>query len=166
MRAAIFSFLAFLIGYQVVHGGEGHGPVAQELLQRQEKLMGDLRRLATARKELIEVMATRASGEFILSREEEKLERTSRVQLHIFMERYRNDTLETLAMYERVLGKRKKKDILETTFGKTLTDIVSVRKECPWYRGSVCVAARRAAKVRSYGLQPPTVSRMFAADGK
>lgn len=126
MRTAIFSLLTFLLGYQLVHGGEGQGAVAQELLQRQEKLMGDLRRLATARKELIEVMETRASGEFILTREEKKLERTSRVQLHIFMERYRNDTLETLALYERVLGKRKKKDLLEATFGKMLTEVVSV----------------------------------------
>ncbi len=126
MRTAIFSLLAFLVGYQIVNGGEGHGPVAQELLQRQEKLMADLQRMATARKELIEVMETRSSGEFILTREEEKLERTSRVQLHIFMERYRNDTLETLAMYERVLGKRKKRDLLATSFGTPLTEIVSV----------------------------------------
>jgi hypothetical protein len=126
MRIALFSLLAFLIGYQVVHGGEGRGPLAQELLQRQEKLVQDIERMSTARKELIEVMETRSSGEFILSKEEEKLERTSRVQLHIFMERYRNDTLEILAMYEKVLGKTKKRDLLEETFGKTLTEVVSV----------------------------------------
>ena len=98
IRALAASIVAFVVGMQVAGGKTDYSNAAKELLERQKKLFGDIERIEQARIDLLEVMATRKDGKFVLNREEIKLEKSSRSHLHICMERFRTDTLETLAL--------------------------------------------------------------------
>ncbi|MCZ6786095.1 MAG: hypothetical protein O7E54_02910 [Planctomycetota bacterium] len=125
IRALAASIVAFVVGMQVAGGKTDYSDAAKELLERQKKLFGDIERIEQARIDLLEVMATRKDGKFVLNREEIKLEKSSRSHLHIFMERFRNDTLETLALYDRLVT-NKKRSVLEVAYGKRLNEIVEV----------------------------------------
>jgi hypothetical protein len=125
IRTLAAAVVAFVVGMQLAGGKTEYGDVAKGLVERQKKLFGDIERIEQARKDLLEVMATRKEGKFILNKEEIRLEKSSRSHLHIFMERFRNDTLETLALYDRLVA-NKALGVLEAAYGKKLTEIVEV----------------------------------------
>lgn len=117
--------VAFLVGSQLA-GGEPKHAVGPELLKRQKKLFLDLDKIRQAAKDIVELREIRESGKFILNHEEKKLEKQSRMDFHIFMERSRNDTLEVLRIYDRVLKKQDYIDPLQRYFGRALDEIITV----------------------------------------
>ena len=54
-----------------------------------------------------------------------RLEKRAKKDLHIFMERYRNNTLEALDIYDELLG-LKVQDLLTHIFGKAVDRVVEV----------------------------------------
>jgi hypothetical protein len=68
----------------------------------------------------------RKSGEFVLNKYELKMEKEGKQDFHIFMERYRNDTLDTLVILDRIVGKRAYVDPLRAIFGDKLDETVEV----------------------------------------
>ncbi|MGH7163035.1 MAG: hypothetical protein ACREID_06100 [Planctomycetota bacterium] len=128
MRRAAVAAAAFLLGVQLARGEGDVARVAGELAERQEVLFKDVEKIAKAAKDIVEVRETRESGRFVLNDEEIALEKKAQADLHIFMERYRNDTLETLAIYDALAGKRAV-DPLRELFGKALDEIVEVEWE-------------------------------------
>jgi hypothetical protein len=117
--------VAFLVGSQLAGGAPKH-PVGRELLKRQKKLFLDLDKIRQAAKDIVELREIRESGKYILNHEEKKLEKQSRMDFHIFMERSRNDTLEVLRIYDRVLKKQDYIDPLRRYFGHALDEIITV----------------------------------------
>ncbi|MHC4549517.1 MAG: hypothetical protein ACYTEZ_12150 [Planctomycetota bacterium] len=118
--------VAFLVGSHLAGGAPKPDDVARELLRRQKKLFKDIEKIQRAAKDIVELREIRESGKFILNDEEKKLEKKSRMDFHIFLERCRNDTLETLRIYDRVLNKQDYVDPLRRIFGKTLDQVVTV----------------------------------------
>jgi len=117
--------VAFLAGSQLAGGAPKHA-VGPELLKRQKKLFADLDKIRLAAKDIVELRQIRESGKYILNHEEKKLEKQSRMDFHIFMERARNDTLEVLRIYDRVLRKQDYIDPLRRYFGRALDEIITV----------------------------------------
>ncbi|MHC4974118.1 MAG: hypothetical protein ACYTG3_17505 [Planctomycetota bacterium] len=117
--------VAFLVGSQLAGGAPKHA-VGPELLKRQKKLFLDLDKIRIAAKDIVELREIRESGKFILNHEEKKLEKQSRMDFHIFMERARNDTLEVLRIYDRVLKKQDYVDPIRRKFGRALDEIITV----------------------------------------
>ena len=117
--------VAFLLGSQLA-GGAPIRPVGPELLERQKKLFADLDKIRQAAKDIVELREMRESGKFVLNHEEVKLEKKSRMDFHIFMERSRNDTLEVLRIFDRVLKKQDYIDPLRRRFGRALDEIITV----------------------------------------
>lgn len=117
--------VAFLAGSQLAGGAPKHA-VGPELLKRQKKLFADLDKIRQAAKDIVELREIRESGKYILNHEEKKLEKQSRMDFHIFMERSRNDTLEVLRIYDRVLKKQDYIDPLRRYFGRALDEIITV----------------------------------------
>ena len=120
---------AFFLGSNVAQG-EGvktnFAKIAKLLYTRQEDLFKDLVKIERANKDIVELRKLRDSGEFILNKEERKLEKQARKDFHIFMERLRNNTLDVLAIYDRELGKQAYIDPLRKVFGKSLYSTVQV----------------------------------------
>jgi hypothetical protein len=110
-------------------GGDDPAEVVAELKRRQELLFKDLTKIESAARDVRSIRDTRASGEYIISAEEKKLERQGRADLHIFMERCRNDTLETLALFDRVLASGRYVEPLRRVFGMALDTLVIVEWE-------------------------------------
>lgn len=100
--------------------------VAAELARRHEWLHSDLERLERAASDLKYIEEVKADPDLVLVPEDKALERRGRLDLHIFLERYRNDTLEVLQLLEDVLDKRAYVDPLEKRFGKSLHELVAV----------------------------------------
>ena len=117
--------VAFLVGSQLA-GGAPKRAVGPELLKRQKKVFKDLDKIRMAAKDIVELREVRESGKYILNHEEKKLEKKSRMDFHIFMERARNDTLEVLRIYDRVLNKQDYVDPVRRYFGRALDEIISV----------------------------------------
>jgi hypothetical protein len=117
--------VAFLVGSQLAGSAPKH-PVGRELLKRQKKLFLDLDKIRMAAKDVVELRDIRESGKYILNHEEKKLEKKSRMDFHIFMERARNDTLEVLRIYDRVLKKQDYIDPIRRKFGRALDEIITV----------------------------------------
>jgi hypothetical protein len=117
--------VAFLVGSQLA-GSAPKYPVGRELLKRQKKLFLDLDKIRMAAKDVVELRDIRESGKYILNHEEKKLEKKSRMDFHIFMERARNDTLEVLRIYDRVLKKQDYVDPIRRKFGRALDEIITV----------------------------------------
>jgi len=117
--------VAFLVGSQLA-GGAPKRAVGPELLKRQKKLFKDLDKIRMAAKDIVELREIRESGKYILNHEEKKLEKKSRMDFHIFMERARNDTLEVLRIYDRVLNKQDYIDPIRRYFGRALDEIITV----------------------------------------
>ena len=88
-------------------------------------LYKDLNTIGQARKDILYLRKVREDGTLFITPAEEKLEKRARKDLHIFMERFRNNTLEVLDIYDRVLGKTRA-DVYERAFGKTADEIVGV----------------------------------------
>lgn len=118
---------AFLLGAGLVRGGgTAVSPEhLKDLVERQEALFKDIRRIETASADILEIKKTRDAKIYTLSDEELGMERKGAMDLHIFMERFRNDTLEVLEFYERALGMRAT-DPLQAIFGKALDEAVTV----------------------------------------
>jgi hypothetical protein len=91
---------------------------------RQETLRKDIVKIERASADVLDVQQTRDRG-FELNSEERGMEKRARLDFHIFMERYRNDTLETLSILDRLCG-GKAEDPLKRLFGKALDDLVEV----------------------------------------
>jgi len=117
--------VAFLVGSQLA-GGAPKRAVGPELLKRQKKVFKDLDKIRMAAKDIVELREVRESGKYILNHEEKKLEKKSRMDFHIFMERARNDTLEVLRIYDRVLNKQDYVDPIRRYFGRALDEIITV----------------------------------------
>jgi hypothetical protein len=117
--------VAFLVGSQLA-GGAPKRAVGPELLKRQKKLFKDMDKIRLAAKDIVELREIRESGKYILNHEEKKLEKKSRMDFHIFMERARNDTLEVLRIYDRVLNKQDYVDPIRRYFGRALDEIITV----------------------------------------
>lgn len=103
------------------------GSLAEEvkaLRLRQETLRKDIVKIERAAADVLDVQQTRDKG-FELNSEERSMEKRARLDFHIFMERYRNDTLETLAILDRLCG-GKEEDPLKRLFGKALEEPVEV----------------------------------------
>lgn len=118
---------AFAAGVGLARGA-GSGATAEqvkELVGRQEALFTDLRRIETAARDILEIKKTRDAKELTLTDEELQMERKGASDLHIFMERFRNDTLEVLAFYEGALGRRQV-DPLVALLGKSLDEVVKL----------------------------------------
>jgi len=102
--------------------------IATKLQKRHEKLMEDLARIEKAAEDWSEIQAMRATGKYVLNRWEKKMEKDGKMDFHIFLERYRNDTLETLQFLERALGKEAYVDPLRKVFG----DHLDTRLDIDW----------------------------------
>ena len=94
--------------------------IAAELRKRHTKLMEDVTKIERAGSDFLEIQEMRATGKYVLNEWELKMEKSGRVDFHIFMERYRNDTLETLTLIEKFLGKEAYVDPLRRVFGEKL----------------------------------------------
>ncbi|MGQ0612738.1 MAG: DUF4974 domain-containing protein [Planctomycetaceae bacterium] len=129
---------SFLLGLGLARGGESQVTLAEELFQRQEFILKDLRKVEAAARDIAEVRATREAGIYVLTPEEKRLEAKGRENFHIFMERCRNNTLEALRILDTALGDRAP-DALRAIFGKALEEVVSVEfedsslDEVTWY---------------------------------
>ena len=121
--------LAFVLGSALAEDEAApSAEIVKELRSRQAMLVKDLEKIEQAAKDVREMRETRDAGIYTLNAEEKKLERSARMDLHIFMERARNDTLETLALLDRVLKTQDYVDPLERVFGaQALKDVVAVR---------------------------------------
>ena len=116
---------AFLLG-GLASAAHKHAALVSELKRRQDWMLKDLARVEKAIKDVIEISEMRASGEYVLSKEEKRMERKGRQHFQIFLERIRNDTLETLEIYDRVLNKEGYVEPLRKLFGRKLVDTVAV----------------------------------------
>ena len=115
---------AFALGTRLARGA-GDNPV-KELLRHEELLLKDLAKIEQAVKDVVEIRKMRESGEFVLNDEEKKMERQGREDFHIFMERFRNDTLEVLEILDRAVSKQDYVDPLRRIYGKALDQPVTV----------------------------------------
>jgi len=133
-RAVSLVAIAALLAGAFVSGRALAGPddrAKQEatialLKKRQTKLYEDIKKIERAAKDWTEIQAMRKSGEFVLNKYELKMEKEGRQDFHIFMERFRNDTLDTLVILDRIVGKQAYIDPLRKVFGDKLDQIVRV----------------------------------------
>ncbi len=125
---AVLAAGAFLLGSSVAQGegAKDNTKIAKLLYNRQKDLFKDLVKIERANKDIVELRKLRDAGEFVLNKEERKLEKQARKDFHIFMERIRNNTLDVLAIYDRELGKEAYIDPLLKVFGKSLYSTVEV----------------------------------------
>ena len=117
---------AFFIGAGIAGGGPKRLVIAQDLAKRHDYLLGDLGKIEMAIKHIKEFQEVRESQKYVLTSEEKKLAKKARIDFHIFLERVRNNTLQVLAEYDRLLGKPRYVDPLRQIFGKTLDEKVAV----------------------------------------
>jgi hypothetical protein len=125
---ALAVLAAFLLGTRLAPAADNDesAGVAAELLKRHKLLANDLRRVQKAVKDVVEIRQMRAQGGFVLNDTEKSMERQGRQDFHIFMERIRNDTLEVLEIYERVLNKQAYVDPIRKKLGRALYELVAV----------------------------------------
>ena len=117
---------AFLAGRALANKHNDPIEIAKLLRKRHVKLMEDVTKIQKAGKDFLEIQAMRATGKYVLNRYELKMEKDGRMDFHIFMERYRNDTLETLALLDKLLGKQAYIDPLRRVFGDRLDEQVEI----------------------------------------
>ncbi|MHC4225045.1 MAG: hypothetical protein ACYSX0_04155 [Planctomycetota bacterium] len=125
-RTALVALLAFALGAGLAAGGADQVRQAEEFLRRQETLFADLQKVEKAIFYIQDIRKTREAGRFVLNEEEIKLEKKAQKDLHIYMERSRNDALEILAIYETLLGRQRYIEPLRRMFGKALDEVVHV----------------------------------------
>jgi hypothetical protein len=116
---------AFLGGMRLARGA-GDEDMLKELVGHEEKLLDDLKKIEQACKDVIEIRKMRESGEYTLNDEEKKMERQGREDFHVFMERFRNDTLEVLEILDAAAGTRHAVDPLRRVYRKALDQLVTV----------------------------------------
>ena len=123
---AVAAIAAFFFGARIAGGGPKRLAIAQNLAKRHDFLLGDLKKMEKAIEDFKDFRETRESQKYVLTSEEKKLEKKARIDFHIFLERVRNNTLQVLAEYDRLLGKPRYVDPLRKIFGKTLDEKVAV----------------------------------------
>jgi hypothetical protein len=116
---------AFVGGTRLARGG-ADDEALKELVRHENQLIQDLAKIEQACKDVVEIRKMRESGEFVLNDEEKKMERQGREDFHIFMERFRNDTLEVLQILDRAVAKEDYVDPLRRIYGKALDQPVTV----------------------------------------
>jgi len=116
---------AFLGGARLARGG-GDADVMRQLDDHEDLLLKDLKKIEQACKDVIEIRKMRESSEYVLNDEEKKMERQGREDFHIFMERFRNDTLEVLEILDAAASGKSSVDPLRRVYGKALDQIVTV----------------------------------------
>ncbi|MCK6461733.1 MAG: hypothetical protein L6Q95_17775 [Planctomycetes bacterium] len=116
---------AYLAGLTLARG-EGDESAIKELLSHEELLLQDLKKIEQAVKDVLEIRKMRESGQFVLNDEEKKLERQGREDFHVFMERFRNDALEVLAILDAAVEGKSAVDPLRRVYGKALEQLVTV----------------------------------------
>jgi hypothetical protein len=117
---------AFLGGARLARGAGGEDELLAELRRHQDLLRKDIEKIERARADVLEIREMRKSGEFVLNEEEVKMERQGREDVHIFMERIRNDTLEVLEILDHAVSKEDFVDPLRRIYGKALDVPVTV----------------------------------------
>ena len=117
---------AAFVGGARLAGGAGDDEAMKDLLRHADLLLKDLAKIEQAVKDVLEIRKMRESGEFVLNDEERKMERQGREDFHIFMERFRNDTLEVLAILDAAVGGEALSDPLRRIYGKALDQPVKV----------------------------------------
>jgi hypothetical protein len=116
---------AFLGGARLARGA-GDEDVLKDLAAHEALLMKDLEKIEQACKDVLEIRKMRESGEFVLNDEERKMERQGREDFHVFMERFRNDTLEVLEILDAAVSGRAAVDPLRRVYRKALDQVVTV----------------------------------------
>ena len=128
MRRVILAaavLVAFLAGRQVA-GAAGDDDALEELAEHEERLLRDVAKIGQACEDVLEIRKMRESGQYVLNDEEKKMERQGREDFHIFMERFRNDTLEVLEILDAAASGKSAVDPLRRVYGKALDQIVTV----------------------------------------
>lgn len=115
---------AFLCGVRFARGASDDD--LRSLVDHEDLLLRDLNKIEQACKDVIEIRKMRESGEYVLNDEEKKMERQGREDFHVFMERFRNDTIEVLEILDAACGGRETKDPLRRIYGKRLDQVVKV----------------------------------------
>lgn len=118
---------AFLAGAGLAGASLDDAEVVRELRSRQRLLLGDLAKIERARSDVLEIRRLRETGFFVINEEEKKMEKQGREDFHIFMERFRNDTLEVLEILDRAVEEEDYVDPLRRIYGKALDEPVRVR---------------------------------------
>jgi len=116
---------AFLGGVRLARGA-GEDDSVRELIEHEELLEKDLRKIQQACTDVVDIRKMRESGEYVLNDEEKKMERQGREDFHIFMERFRNDTLEVLEILDAAVGGKEAVDPLRRVYRKALDQVVTV----------------------------------------
>ncbi|HEX5138425.1 MAG TPA: hypothetical protein VFY93_15730 [Planctomycetota bacterium] len=116
---------AFLGGAHLARG-DGNADAVRQLEDHEDLLLKDLSKIEQACKDVLEIRKMRESGEYVLNDEEKKMERQGREDFHIFMERFRNDTLEVLEILDAAASGKSAVDPLRRVYGKALDQIVTV----------------------------------------
>jgi len=127
LRRILLAAFLFALGHGLARGAADPAKACRALVERQRTLRKDIERIESAAKDVVEIRKMRESGEFVLNDEEKKMERQGRMDLHIFMERSRNDTLEVLEILDRALGDGGYVEPLRQYFGDRLDETVDVR---------------------------------------
>jgi len=119
---------AFVLGSRMAPAADEdeRAGVADELLRRHKMLAGDLRSVQKAVKDIVEIRQMREQGGYVLNETERSMEKQGRQDFHIFMERIRNDTLEVLEIYDRVLNKQAYVDPVRRKLGRAMVELVAV----------------------------------------
>ncbi len=98
----------------------------KELMRRDAWLAKDVTKVERAIRDIIEIQEMVDKGIYVLNDTEKKMAKKGRVDLHIFTERIRNDTLELLAVYDIALDKPRYVEPLRRVFGNALDEVVTV----------------------------------------
>jgi hypothetical protein len=120
-----FLAAAFCGGLRLAQGA-GPDDAMDRLDDHERLLLKDLAKIEQACKDVLEIRKMRESGEYVLNDEEKKMERQGREDFHIFMERFRNDTLEVLDILDAAVEGRPPVDPLRRLYGKALDQVVTV----------------------------------------
>jgi len=129
---------AFLLGLGLARGGEAQLTLARQLFERQDFIVRDLEKVEAAARDIAEIGKIRDAGLYTLTPEELRLESKGKEQFHVFMERCRNNTLESLKLLDIALGDRAA-DPLKKIFGDAMDVVVAVDiadsslDEVAWY---------------------------------
>ncbi|MEM7185821.1 MAG: hypothetical protein AAF466_04110 [Bacteroidota bacterium] len=122
----------------------------KELIRRDAWLKKDVKKVETAIRDIKEITAMEATGEYVLNDTEKKMARQGRKDLHIYTERIRNDTLEILALYDIALNKPRYQEPLRRVFGKALDEVVKVE----WFSEEIDAVIAEIAD--GYGVEIET----------
>lgn len=136
---------AFLGGLRLARGAGDDD--FRDLLDHEQMLQRDLTKIEQACKDVLEIRKMRESGEYVLNSEEKKMERQGREDFHIFMERFRNDTLEVLDILDAAVGGKDAVDPLRRIYRKALDQVVTVA----WAEEDLDVLIGELS--RTYGVQ-------------